>query len=286
MHPWCIFSRQMPAPKPNFSRTETNRMNTNDLIRLGVPQGDAQKLAYAHMKRLFAGGMDREQVEAELFAISPWREVIGSPSPPRASSISSASSASWAMRLAGLTRLCSSVMPTALIIDDDEQILAMVEERLASMGHDCLKAQSQTEAEELLEQHAFDYILLDLEIPSRFQGRADMIYGQNLLRKLVDTPEHAHTPVIVITAHGVGSYSRAATWGGMPSAARWRCASRKDSTSAGEMPGVWTLPTARASACRLAKRWAWAESKNTLRSERPPTRQYTVKQAFPRLVFS
>ena len=44
-------------------------MNTNDLIRLGVQQGDAQKLAYAHMKRLFAGGMDREQVEAELFAI-------------------------------------------------------------------------------------------------------------------------------------------------------------------------------------------------------------------------
>ena len=44
-------------------------MNTNDLIRLGVPQGDAQNLAYAHMKRLFAGGMDREQVEAELFAI-------------------------------------------------------------------------------------------------------------------------------------------------------------------------------------------------------------------------
>lgn len=44
-------------------------MNTNDLIRLGVPEGDARKLAYAHMKRLFAGGMDREQVEAELFNI-------------------------------------------------------------------------------------------------------------------------------------------------------------------------------------------------------------------------
>lgn len=44
-------------------------MNTNDLIRLGVPEGDAQKLAYAHMKRLFAGGMGREQAEAELFNI-------------------------------------------------------------------------------------------------------------------------------------------------------------------------------------------------------------------------
>ena len=61
-------------PADTRSETElqpknTNLMNTNDLIRLGVPQGDAQKLAYAHMKRLFAGGMDREQVEAELFAI-------------------------------------------------------------------------------------------------------------------------------------------------------------------------------------------------------------------------
>jgi len=44
-------------------------MNTNDLIRLGVPAGNAQKLAYAHMKRLFSSGMDREQVEAEFARI-------------------------------------------------------------------------------------------------------------------------------------------------------------------------------------------------------------------------
>ena len=44
-------------------------MNTNDLIRLGIPEGDARKLAYAHMKRLFATGMDREQVEAEFARI-------------------------------------------------------------------------------------------------------------------------------------------------------------------------------------------------------------------------
>ncbi len=34
-----------------------------------MPAGDAQKLAYAHMKRLFASGMDREQVEAEFSRI-------------------------------------------------------------------------------------------------------------------------------------------------------------------------------------------------------------------------
>ena len=44
-------------------------MNTNDLIRLGMTQGDAQKLAYAHMKRMFASGLDCAQVETELCSI-------------------------------------------------------------------------------------------------------------------------------------------------------------------------------------------------------------------------
>ncbi len=41
-------------------------MNNQDLIRLGVPQGDALKLSYEHMRRLFARGLDREQVEADI----------------------------------------------------------------------------------------------------------------------------------------------------------------------------------------------------------------------------
>ena len=44
-------------------------MNNQDLIRLGVPQGDALKLSYDHMRRLFARGLDREQVEADIFNI-------------------------------------------------------------------------------------------------------------------------------------------------------------------------------------------------------------------------
>ncbi|MEI8341008.1 MAG: RtcB family protein [Verrucomicrobiota bacterium] len=44
-------------------------MNTNDLIQLGVPAGDAIKLAYSHMRRLFAQGLDRAQVEAEIAQI-------------------------------------------------------------------------------------------------------------------------------------------------------------------------------------------------------------------------
>ena len=95
---------------------------------------------------------------------------------------------------------------TALIVDDDQEILNLLEERLLSMGHECRKAQSQTEAEEILNEHVFDYILLDLEIPNRFQGRADIVYGHNLLRKIRQTPGHTRTPVLAITAHGLKSH--------------------------------------------------------------------------------
>ena len=44
-------------------------MNTTDLIRLGVPAGAAIKLASSHIRRLFAQGLDRAQVEAEIFNI-------------------------------------------------------------------------------------------------------------------------------------------------------------------------------------------------------------------------
>lgn len=44
-------------------------MNTQDLLQLGVPQGDAIKLANEHMRRLFAAGLDRAQVETEISAI-------------------------------------------------------------------------------------------------------------------------------------------------------------------------------------------------------------------------
>jgi tRNA-splicing ligase RtcB len=49
-------------------------MNTDDLKNLGVPDGDALKMAVEHMRRLFARGLDRPVVEASLAAI------VGAPS--------------------------------------------------------------------------------------------------------------------------------------------------------------------------------------------------------------
>ena len=44
-------------------------MNTKDLIHLGVPEGDAMKLAHSHMCRLFSQGCDRAAVEDEILRI-------------------------------------------------------------------------------------------------------------------------------------------------------------------------------------------------------------------------
>jgi DNA-binding response OmpR family regulator len=94
----------------------------------------------------------------------------------------------------------------ALVVEDDQTLLDLLEERLLSMGHRCRKARSQAEADEMLDNHVFDYILLDLEIPSRSHGAPDIAYGQNLLRKIRQTPGHNSTPVLAITAHGLDSH--------------------------------------------------------------------------------
>lgn len=44
-------------------------MNNQDLIRLGVPRGEATALAFQHVRQLFAQGLDREQVEADLAGV-------------------------------------------------------------------------------------------------------------------------------------------------------------------------------------------------------------------------
>jgi tRNA-splicing ligase RtcB (3'-phosphate/5'-hydroxy nucleic acid ligase) len=44
-------------------------MNTKDLIHLGVPEGDAMKLAHAHLRHRFAEGSDRTAVEEDIFRI-------------------------------------------------------------------------------------------------------------------------------------------------------------------------------------------------------------------------
>lgn len=97
-------------------------------------------------------------------------------------------------------------MPHALVIDDHDQILQIVGEKLESLDHTFDTASSQEEAEDFLRRQSYDYILLDLAIPLRFGGQADKQYGRNLLHKIRGPLGHQLTAVIIMTANDLESY--------------------------------------------------------------------------------
>jgi DNA-binding response OmpR family regulator len=94
--------------------------------------------------------------------------------------------------------------PHALVIDDHENILADIRARLDSKGHTYVTAKSQDEAEGIIDSPdaEFDYILLDVQIPCRFQSPPRLQFGKNLLVKIRQKTGFEKTPVIVITAYG------------------------------------------------------------------------------------
>ena len=62
----------------------------------------------------------------------------------------------------------------ALVIDDHEAVREEVRENLDSLGHTCAMAGSREEALACLGAASFDYVLLDLEIPTRY-GRPTLL---------------------------------------------------------------------------------------------------------------
>jgi FixJ family two-component response regulator len=94
-------------------------------------------------------------------------------------------------------------------VDDDRDILEDVQERLGAIGHSCVTASCFDDAHgHLKRDHCLDYVLLDLEIPTRYGRRPLVQHGLNLLGKVnaVDT----ELPVVVMTAHGHDSSDIAA----------------------------------------------------------------------------
>jgi len=91
--------------------------------------------------------------------------------------------------------------PTALIVDDDPEILEDVRERLDAIGHGAVTASCMDDARGFLhEGHGLDYVLLDLEIPSRY-GKPPLVqHGLNLLALANELD--GDLPVVVMTAHG------------------------------------------------------------------------------------
>lgn len=86
----------------------------------------------------------------------------------------------------------------ALVIDDHEAVREEVREHLATLGHTCAMAGSREEAIRHLAAARFDYVLLDLEIPTRF-GRPCLLHtGHALLDEI--RGGHPDLPIIVISA--------------------------------------------------------------------------------------
>jgi DNA-binding NtrC family response regulator len=81
-----------------------------------------------------------------------------------------------------------------LIVDDDEDITTMLEDRLQASGYGTLVAGDGLQALEKVEQEAPHLMLLDLDMPR--------LGGLDVLKRLPSVKHAEDIPVIVMTAHG------------------------------------------------------------------------------------
>jgi CheY-like chemotaxis protein len=91
--------------------------------------------------------------------------------------------------------------PLALIVDDNLRVREAVEDRVAELDHDFHSVGSQREACEHLDLHTYDYILLDLELPTRSGKPPHAEVGRQLLRQIKEHPMNGAAPVLSMSAH-------------------------------------------------------------------------------------
>ena len=90
----------------------------------------------------------------------------------------------------------------ALIIEDDHAIADMLQTKLAREGHKVAIAGHQHVAYNLLDEELFDFVLLDLKLPTDENDMApDMEVGFAILNRIRDRFAQDTLPVIVMTAH-------------------------------------------------------------------------------------
>ena len=93
-----------------------------------------------------------------------------------------------------------------LVVDDDPDIRALANQALSQDGHIVIEASSGPEALALIDAHAPDLLLLDLQMPG--QG------GLEVLKILRSRPATAALPVVVLTAMNDETNTRAGFEGG------------------------------------------------------------------------
>lgn len=85
----------------------------------------------------------------------------------------------------------SEETPTALIVDDERQMLSIVEFALQTQGFDCVTATSAEAAWAHVEAQRFDLVILDLMLPGAS--------GQQLCRRI---RARSDVPILMLTARG------------------------------------------------------------------------------------
>lgn len=88
-----------------------------------------------------------------------------------------------------------------LIVEDEPKIkMETIDDCLQSLGHVSDWAQNQQDANGLLAANGYDLVLLDLQIPSRPNGKASPEFGKNLLKQIRARRGRDGVPVILMTA--------------------------------------------------------------------------------------
>ncbi len=82
-----------------------------------------------------------------------------------------------------------------LVIEDEELIRKVLEFRLKKEGYEVYLAKDGSEAMDLIAQHRFDLILVDVMLP--------YVGGLEITHKVKSDPLTKDTPVIVLSANGL-----------------------------------------------------------------------------------
>jgi DNA-binding NtrC family response regulator len=91
-----------------------------------------------------------------------------------------------------------------LIVDDEDDLLLALAERLEMRGFEVVTADKGSEALELVDEVHFDVAILDIKMPG--------MDGLELMARLKE--KHPALPVILCTGHGSGGDVRAGMTGG------------------------------------------------------------------------
>jgi len=88
----------------------------------------------------------------------------------------------------------------ALIVDDLKAAREEIREHIDALGHASDEAGCVEEARKMLKNHAYNYVVLDLQLPMR-DGKPDKIeYGKAFLDEIIAA--YLYMGIVVVTGHG------------------------------------------------------------------------------------